>query len=158
MRLPLASAVTMCAALTSTGPLAARERLQCSIETQAAQAILELRDGGQPKAFVLAPLPSRETVFNGKRGTLQARLAMQMHSIIEDVYANPDIKSATYVAYRSAACAQRNAGQKVPLAFSDVAMPMTGCQQKHGDQPSAALTRCVGDILDYYQHKAPPPP
>ena len=86
---------TVWTAFTNVSPLAARERFQCSIETQAAEAIVDLRDRGQPKAFVLAPLPSRESVFNGKQGTLQAKRAVQMHSIIDDVYANSDIKVAT---------------------------------------------------------------
>ena len=158
MRVPLASAVTLWAALTSAGPLAARERFQCSIETQAAAAILDLRDRGQPKSFVLAPLPAQEPAFNDRKGSLQARLVVQMHSIIEDVYAYPDVETATYVAYRMATCTERNAGRKVPLAFSEVALPMSGCQQKHGDQASAALTRCVDEALRYYQGKDATPP
>jgi hypothetical protein len=139
------------AALAAAGPGYAGERFQCSIETQAAQAIVDLRDRGQPKAFVLAPLPPREAVFNGKKGSLQARLAVQMHSIIEDVYANPDIKAAPYAAYRMAACTHRIAGRKVPMRFSEVALPMSGCQEKHGNQPSAALTKCVDEVLEYFQ-------
>ncbi|CAN0495860.1 unnamed protein product, partial [Phaeothamnion confervicola] len=71
---------------------------------QAAAAVIDLRDRGQTKDFALAPLPPRESVFNSKRGTLQARLAVQMYSIIEDVYAHPDITAAPYRAYREAAC------------------------------------------------------
>ncbi len=145
--------ITVWAALTNVSPVAARERFQCSIETQAAAAILDLRDRGQPKAFVLAPLPSRESVFNGKQGTLQAKLAVQMHSIIDDVYANPDIKAAPYIAYRMASCARRNDGHKVPMTFSEIALPLLGCQEKHGNQPSAALTKCVADVIEYDKDK-----
>ena len=90
--------------------------------------------------LVIAPLPPRESVFNGRRGTLQARLAVQMYSIIEDVYGHPDIDAATYLAYREASCGHRNAGRKVPRSLDEVVLPMRGCQAKHGARPSAALT------------------
>lgn len=137
--------------LASGGALAAPERFQCSIEAEAAANIIDLRDRGQTKSFALAPLPPREAVFNGRRGTLQARIAVQMYSIIEDVYGHPDIGAATYVAYRSASCGHRNAGHKVPLSFDEVALPMRGCQAKHGAAPSAELSRCAAEVILYYQ-------
>ena len=153
MRAPIATAITVWVTLVNASALAARERFQCSIETQAAAAIVDLRDRGQPKSFVLGPLPSRASVFNGKQGTLQAKLAVQMHSIIEDVYANPSIKAAPYIAYRMAVCAQRNDGHKVPMTMSEIALPLLGCQEMHGNQASAALTKCVGAAIEYYQGK-----
>ena len=143
--------MTVWAVAMHAAPTLARDHFQCSIESQAAQAIIDLRDRGQPKSFVLAPLPPRETVFNSKRGTLQAKLAVQMHSIIEDVYADPDIKLGAYLAYRNASCIIRNAGKKVPMTFSEVALPIHGCQEKFGALPSAGLTQCVGEVFDYYQ-------
>lgn len=131
---------------------AAPERFQCSIETQAAASIIDLRDRGQSKEFVLGPLPPRTAVFNSKRGSLQARLAVQMYSIIEDVYAHPGIGAASYLAYRAASCAHRNAGRRVPSRFAEVALPMQGCQQKYGQQPSAALDECVAAAIEYYQN------
>ncbi len=151
VRTEMCLALTVAATLVQTGPVAARERFQCSIETQAAAAVIDLRDRGQTKAFVLAPLPPRESVFNGKRGTLQARLAVQMYSIIEDVYAHPGITAAPYIAYRMAACSQRNAGRKVPMTFAEVSLPMSGCQDKHGKFASSALTQCAVDVIAYYQ-------
>ena len=138
-------------ALPGSGAVAAPERFQCSIEAEAAANIIDLRDRGHDKAFVLAPLPPRESVFNGRRGTLQARLAVQMYSIIEDVYGHPDIEAATYLAYRDASCGHRNAGRKVPQSLDEVVLPMRGCQAKHGARPSAALTQCAADVLIYYQ-------
>lgn len=130
---------------------AAPERFQCSIETEAAAAVIDLRDRGQTRAFVSAPLPPRESVFNSKRGTLQARLAVQMYSIIDDVYAHPDLAAAPYLAYRMAACSQRNAGRKVPITVAAVSLPMAGCQEKHGKLPSSALSQCAVDVIAYYQ-------
>lgn len=137
--------------LSGGGALAAPERFQCSIEAEAAANIIELRERGQSKDFALAPLPPREMVFKHKRGTLQARLAVQMYSIVDDIYAHPDITAPTYLAYRAASCARRNAGHKVPRNFAEVALPMRGCQRKHGAAPSVALTECTGEVLDYYQ-------
>ena len=143
--------LTLAVMLIQVSPVVARERFQCSIETQAAAAVIDLRDRGQSKAFVLAPLPPRESVFKGKRGTLQARLAVQMHSIIEDVYAHPGIAAAPYLAYRMAACGERNAGRKAPMRFAEVSVPMSGCQEKHGQLASSALTQCAVDVIAYYQ-------
>ena len=134
---------------------AARERFQCSIENEAAAGIIDLRDRGHPKQFVLAPLPPRDKKFSDKRGTLSARLAVQMYSIIDDVYAHPDTSAAVYLAYRNAACVQRNAGHKVPFNFAEVALPMGGCQSKHGQQASPALTQCATDVIEYYQRGTP---
>lgn len=149
----------MCAALFHAVPLAAREQFQCSIESAAAASVLDLRDRGQPKDFLLAPLPARETLFKAARGTLQARLAVQMYSIVEDVYSHPNIQAAPYVAYRAASCARRNAGRKVPLSFAEVALPMSGCQEKHGNRSSPALNQCVEEVLEYFQRQrgASPP-
>lgn len=146
------------AALFNAAPLAARERFQCSIERQAAEAILDLRDRGQTRAFVTAPLPSRESVFNGRQGSLQARLAVQMHGIIDDVYSHPGVQAGPYLAYRMAACSERNAGRKVPRSFAEVALPMSGCQQKHGLPLSTELSQCAREVIEYYQsheHREP---
>ena len=143
--------------LAGGGALAAPERFQCSIEAEAAANIIDLRDRGQSKSFALAPLPPREMVFNGRRGTLQARLAVQMYSIIEDVYGHPDVGAATYVAYRNASCGHRNAGHKVPSSFDEVALPMRGCQAKHGQAPSDALTQCAAKVILYYQNASQAP-
>lgn len=149
MRLALGTLLAVWATLLHAAP---RERFQCSIEQQAAEAILDLRDRGQSREFVTAPLPPRESVFNGRRGTLQAKLAVQMHDIIDDVYAYPHIKAGAYLAYRIAACGERNAGRRVPRSFAEVALPMSGCQEKHGAVPSAALNKCATEVIEYYQN------
>ena len=151
VRTELYVVLVLAVTLMQASPLAARERFQCSIETQAAAAVIDLRDRGQTQAFVSAPLPPRESVFNSKRGTLQARLAVQMYSIIEDVYAHPSITAAPYLAYRMAACSQRNGGRKAPMTFAEVSLPMSGCQEKHGKLASSALTQCAVDVIAYYQ-------
>lgn len=155
MRSALGIVMGLAATLYTCPTWAARERFQCSIEGEAAAGIIDLRDRGHPKQFVLAPLPPRDKKFSGQRGTLSARLAVQMYSIIDDVYAHPDTSAAVYLAYRNAACAQRNAGHKVPLNFAEVALPMGGCQTRHGQQPSRALTQCALDVIEYYQRTAP---
>ena len=142
------------ASVINANPVAARERFQCSIETQAAEAIIKLRDQGQPKASVLAPLPPRKAVFDTKKGSLQAKLAVQMYSIIEDVYANLGIKAGAYLEYRTISCNKRNAGLKAPVTFSEISLPMFHCQDKYGNEPSAQLTRCVKEVFEYYQANA----
>lgn len=152
MRTALYLLLMLATTLLQAAPVAARERFQCSIEIQAAASVIDLRERGQSKDFVTAPLPPRESVFNGKRGSLQARLAVQMYSIIDDVYAHPGITAAPYLAYRMAACSERNAGRKAPLRFAEVALPMSGCQDKHGKLASRALTQCAVDVIAYYQN------
>ena len=154
MRAPITIAIIVSAAAINANPVAARERLQCSIETQAAAAIIKLRDQGQSKESVLAPLPPREAVVNAKKGSLQAKLAVQMYSIIEDVYANLGIKAGAYLEYRTLSCNKRNAGLKAPVAFSEISLPMFRCQDKYGNEPSAQLTRCVNEVFEYYQANA----
>ncbi len=154
MRTPITIAIIVWAAAIDANSVAARERFQCSIENQAAEAIMKLREQGQPKEFVLAPLPPRKSVINSKKGSLQAKLAVQMYSIIEDVYANPGIKAGPYLAYRNISCSKRNAGLKAPAAFSEISLPMFQCQEKYGNEPSAQLTRCVDEVFEYYQANA----
>ena len=154
MRTPITIAIMVSTAAINPNPVAARERFQCSIENQAAEAIMKLREQGQPKEFVLAPLPPRKSVINSKKGSLQAKLAVQMYSIIEDVYANPGIKAGPYLAYRNISCSKRNAGLKAPAAFSEISLPMFQCQEKYGNEPSAQLTRCVDEVFEYYQANA----
>ena len=156
MRGALVIVMSLAAGVYACPTWAARERFQCSIENEAAAGIIDLRDRGHPKQFVLAPLPPRDKKFSDKRGTLSARLAVQMYSIIDDVYAHADTSAAVYLAYRNAACVQRNAGHKVPLNFAEVALPMGGCQSKHGQQASPALTQCASDVIEYYQRSATP--
>lgn len=153
-----AALCVMLVALAGGEARAAPERFQCSIEAEAAASVIDLRERGQPKDFALAPLPPREMVFKHRRSTLQARLAVQMYSIIEDVYAHPDITAPTYLAYRAVSCAHRNAGRKVPRSFDEVALPMRGCQTKHDASPSAELNQCAADVILYYQSAPHGPP
>lgn len=147
---PTAMTCTLWAAIVMASPLAARERLQCSIEIQAAEAILRLRDQGQSKDFVLAPLPPRQTTFKAKSAGLQARLAVQMYSIIDDLYANPDLKAGAYLSYRELACRQRNGGLKAPASLREVAVPVFACQEKYGNTASAQMRACLEEVFAYY--------
>ena len=154
MRAPSTFTIIVWAAVINANPVTARERFQCSIETQAAEAIIKLRDQGQPKEFVLAPLPPRKAVFDTKKGSLQAKLAVQMYSIVDDVYANLGIKAGAYLEYRTISCNKRNAGLKAPATFSEISLPMFRCQDKYGNEPSAQLTQCVNEVFEYYQENA----
>jgi hypothetical protein len=147
---PIICTITLWVAVLVNNPLAARERFQCSIENQAAEAILALREQGHAKDFVLAPLPPRQSVFNGKRAGLQAKLAVQMYSIIDDLYAHPGIKAGAYLAYRNISCSKRNGGLKAPASLLEVAVPVFQCQQKYGDGSSKKMTACVEQVFEYY--------
>ncbi len=109
----------------------------CRLEQGIAMAALQLRDEGKSKAEVLKPLPDPSSA-EGK-----SDLGLAMHSVVEDIFAYPKVKSFPYFIYRSELCFRRYEKKPIPSSFKAVAKDVLGCQKKHGSESSDPLINCV---------------
>lgn len=111
----------------------------CTLEQQAAVSAISMRDQGQSKSQLLAPLPKPSDTNNP--------LATAMYSIVEDIYAYPQLASFPYFAYRSELCFRRVEKEPIPASFSLVAEEVLACQNKFGKTSSEPLINCVREAI-----------
>ena len=146
-----AQSLAILAAIIASMQVEARERLQCSIELQAAESIIGFREQGRPKTFLTDLLPPRTIKPGAKPRPRHPTITTQMYSIIDEVYANPTIQLRVYMEYRNQSCINRAERIKVPNTLSDIALPMASCQDRFGAQQSPGLAQCVRAILENYK-------
>lgn len=87
---------------------------------EAAVAAVDFRDDGKPKEFLTKPLPPK--------GSSNNRTAREMHQVVDDVYAFPDLKSLTYFTYTRERFLQELQGKTAPVRFEQVSAQVLACQ------------------------------
>jgi hypothetical protein len=159
MRYKPETAFTLClAAFLATLPARAEDFLSCDTETRATISAVRMRDQGKTREQLLAPLPTlaqtkQAASSSSPQAQSGARLSMLMHSIVDDIYSNPQVAVFPYYVYRSVSCANRLAGQPVPQFFSEVSASVLACQEQHGVDQSVKLTDCIASAVDAYRPK-----
>lgn len=71
-----------------------------------------------------------------------------MYSVLDDVYAVPQVKQFPYFAYRSELCLRRYEGQPIPPSLDVVAPDVLACQARFGDQPADPLINCIRAAME----------
>ena len=132
----LLGACLLCSACSSTPFSTAREiNEECRLEMAAARTAVELRDEGKPRARLAEMLPPLQAD--------SSRLLWQMHVILEESYAYPQLNAVTYATYRFEHCMRELQNKPVPKHMREIYAALLNCQNRHGEKASATSTQCI---------------
>lgn len=118
---------------------AAQLQALCKPETESALFIAALRDRGLSKVQVLERLPE------GNSDRL--RLMRVVVENLDDLFAHPRIRPATYFIFRSQSCVREKAEGKAPVLFGAIAGAAQKCQDSAGSDATQKLAECVRGLM-----------
>ena len=113
----------------------------CGLEMQAARTAIRLREKNKPKTQLkqqLAPLTADSS-----------RLLFNMHQILDEVYAHPQLNAVIYPVYRFQLCTQQLQNKLLAHNIDRNLTGLLACRAQYNTTSSNESTQCV---LDTFNH------